>query len=172
MVITRGRYWWYYPWEKKTENPPDYMAMVHPLAISTYECYYIRYMKLQRHYRTLLQTSANTDTSSTQMAVSKRIGGRGTLRRVTIGMWSDIGVCALESSCGGINPSILTGPTFGRSCGAGVSGGVSPSGLAGMMMDAASIGRRGFGANMGGDVAEVVNAGGSDMAVAVAASRE
>ena len=115
--------------------------------------------------------------------MSSRMGGRGVLRRIIAGRCSDRGVWAREPSAGvpgavrvdGVGAGRLSRSssacTWGAAGGRGVDGRM---GLAEMMMDAASIGRTGFGAISGGVLTtEIGSAGGAGSAsvVAVAASR-
>ena len=106
-------------------------------------------------YRILRQTNANTRTRSTHMAVSRRIGGRAGLLVIISWDWSMIGfgVCALDSrpsACAGVRMRERICPLGSEGAGGAGGGDGWGKGLDGIMMDAASIGRTGFGASRGG----------------------
>lgn len=108
------------------------------------------------------------------MAVSSRIGGRGVLRRINTGMCSGSGVCARELCTDGDGAG---GGSRSRTSSAGGTGGRGlngRTGLAGMMIEPASMGRTGLGAMSGGELMMGMGSGagaGSARVVAVAASR-
>lgn len=124
--------------------------------------------------RTRRHTRANSSTSSTQIVVSSRMGGRGAvLRRTRIGMCSGTGVCTRDTS-DGVGAGVGVGRTSssvirGATGGSGVDG---REGLAGMSMEPALTGRTGLGAINGGlNTAGWMKGGGSATVVAVDASR-
>lgn len=124
-------------------------------------------------YRTRRHTSANTDTRRTQMAVSSKIGGRGALRRTENegDSESDTGVSGLTTwLCDRVARSNWTGAVAA----VGGNGVDEREGVAGIMIEEASIGRTGLGAIRGGENVVGIGragAGGSAVVVTVAASK-
>lgn len=104
------------------------------------------------------------------MAVSRRIGGLGVLRRRTIGTCSGIGVCARDVSTDGVGGGGGRRSRNSSDGGTEMSGVDGLEGLAGTMIEPASMGRIGRGATSGGDwiVIAAGSSGGAGSATAVA----